>query len=62
MTSTFTDASDEKQVMQRATDIYNTYINIDTMPDTYRRPYTYTWRSKLSGGRFIKHSEKIRIK
>lgn len=32
MTSALTDASDEKQVMQRANDIYNTYINIDSMP------------------------------
>ena len=37
MTSTFTDASDEKQVMQRATDIYNTYINIDTMPEAMKQ-------------------------
>ena len=36
MTSAFTDASDEKQVMQRATDIYNTYINIDTMPEAMK--------------------------
>ena len=32
MTSELNDASDEKQVMQRANDIYNTYINIDGMP------------------------------
>lgn len=37
MTSAFTDASDEKQVMQRATDIYNTYINIDTMPEAMKQ-------------------------
>lgn len=32
MTSELNDASDEKQVMQRANDIYNTYVNIEGMP------------------------------
>ncbi len=37
MSQAFTDASDEKQVMQRATDIYNTYINIETMPEAMKQ-------------------------
>ena len=32
MTSELNDASDEKQVIQRANDIFNTYINIEGMP------------------------------
>ena len=36
MSSAFTDASDEKQVMQRATDIYNLYVNTENMPEADR--------------------------
>lgn len=37
MTSAFTDASNEEQVIQRATDIYNTYVNLDTMPEAMKQ-------------------------
>ena len=37
MTSAFTDASDEKQVMQRATDIYNLYVNTENMPEAIKQ-------------------------
>lgn len=37
MTSAFTDASDEKQVMQRATDIYNMYVNTENMPEAIKQ-------------------------
>lgn len=36
MTSAFTDASDEEQVMQRATDIYNLYVNTENMPEAIK--------------------------
>lgn len=37
MTSELTDASDEKQVTQRATDIYNKYIDIEGMPQAMKQ-------------------------
>ena len=37
MSSAFTDASDEKQVMQRATDIYNLYVNTENMPEAMKQ-------------------------
>lgn len=37
MTSAFTDASDEEQVMQRATDIYNLYVNTENMPEAIKQ-------------------------
>lgn len=37
MTSAFTDASDEEQVMQRATDIYNLYVNTENMPEAMKQ-------------------------
>lgn len=36
MTSAFTNASDETQVIQRATDIYNLYVNTSNMPEAMK--------------------------
>ena len=37
MSAPFTDASDETQVMQRATDIYNLYVNTENMPEAMKQ-------------------------
>ena len=36
MTGAFTDVNDEKQLMQRANDIYNVYVNTENMPEAMK--------------------------
>ena len=37
MTGAFTDVNDEKQLMQRANDIYNVYVNTENMPEAMKQ-------------------------